>query len=215
MSAQPLAPVPSPAAGPLLHVGCGRERLDGWVNLDAQDLPGVDLVTDVTRGLPLADCRAVFAEHFLEHLTIEQALDFLAEAHRVLGPGGWLRLSTPNLEWILAAVYDRRFSAQGRMRAALEVNRGFYAWGHRFLWDRCLLEEALAACGFTEIRWCRYGESELPFFRGLERHAVYEDNEECRHVLIAEAKRGTPDRERLARLGQLVRSELAVHVAVG
>src|SRR5262245_20546884 len=128
---------------PRLHVGCGRSPLPGWVNLDLQPLPGVDVVADVTKGLDFRDCRAVFAEHFLEHLPVEGALDFLVEVHRALGPDGWLRLSTPNLEWLLATGYDRRFSPEGRMRAALAVNRGFYAWGHRFLWDRCLLTEAL------------------------------------------------------------------------
>jgi hypothetical protein len=153
-------------SGPLLHVGCGRERLDGWVNIDSQDLPGVDLVADVTQGLHFENCRAVFAEHFLEHLTIEQALDFLGEAHRALAPGGWLRLSTPNLEWILAAVYNPRFTPKGRMRSALEVNRGFYAWGHRFLWDRCLLDEALAACGFAEIGGAPTGSARCPSSMG-------------------------------------------------
>jgi predicted SAM-dependent methyltransferase len=118
-------PEPQDGPGPLLHVGCGRERLEGWVNIDSQDLPGVDLVADVTKGLQFTGCRAVFAEHFLEHLTIEQALDFLCEAHRALGDGGWLRLSTPNLEWILTALYRPGFTPRGRMRSALEVNRGF------------------------------------------------------------------------------------------
>jgi hypothetical protein len=203
-----------PSSRPLLHVGCGRERLPGWVNIDAQDLPGVDLVADVTRGLQFTDCGAVFAEHFLEHLPIEQALDFLVEAHRALAPDGWLRLSTPNLEWVLAAVYDRRFSREGRLRSALAVNRGFYAWGHRFLWDRCLLEEALAACGFSPLRWCSHGVSELPFFQGLERHERYPDTPDLPHVLIVEAARGAPDAERLTALRILVRQLFSMHLAI-
>ncbi|HZF08091.1 MAG TPA: hypothetical protein VFE33_04800, partial [Thermoanaerobaculia bacterium] len=199
---------------PLLHVGCGRSPLPGWVNIDLQPLPGVDVVADVTRGLEFTDCRAVFAEHFLEHLAVEQALDFLLEAHRALGPDGWLRLSTPNLEWVLAAVYDRRFSREGRMRSALAVNRGFYAWGHRFLWDRCLLEEALAAGGFSPLRWCTHGVSELPFFQGLERHEVYADTPDLPHVLIVEAAKGEPRPERLADLRILVRQVFSSHLSV-
>ena len=42
----------STAAPLLLHVGCGPERLDGWVNVDIQQLPSVDVVADVTQGLP-------------------------------------------------------------------------------------------------------------------------------------------------------------------
>jgi hypothetical protein len=205
-----------PRAGerPLLHVGCGLEAFPGWVNVDIQPFSSVDVVADVTQGLRFADCQAVFAEHFLEHLAIEDGIGFLVEAHRVLGEDGWLRLSTPNLEWVLATHYDRTQAPREKALAALGVNRAFYGWGHRFLWNQSLLAEALASCGFTEIRWCRYGESDLPFFRGLERHQIYEDTEECRHVLVAEAKKGTLDRQRLAELGRLVRAELSVHVAV-
>lgn len=198
----------------LLHVGCGRERLEGWVNIDFQDLPGVDLVADVTQGLPFRNCRAVFAEHFLEHLAIEQALDFLGEAQRALGEGGWLRLSTPNLEWILTALYHRGFTPRGRMRSALEVNRGFYAWGHRFLWDRCLLEEALLASGFSEIRWCAHGVSSVPFLHGLERHEIYDDTPDLPHVLIAEAAKGEPQPERLKALRILIQQMFSLHLAL-
>jgi predicted SAM-dependent methyltransferase len=199
---------------PLLHVGYGLEAFPGWGNVDLQPFSAVDVVADVTQGLSFADCRAVFAEHFLEHLTVEDGIGFLVEVHRVLGEEGWLRLSTPNLEWVLATHYDRGAEPREKARAALGVNRAFYGWGHRFLWNQSLLEQALASCGFTEIRWCRYGESELPFFRGLERHQIYEDTEECRHVLIVEARKGPLDQQRLAELGRLVRAELAVHVAV-
>ena len=108
------------ARGPRLHVGCGRERLDGWVNLDNQSLPGVDLVTDVTEGLDFADVEAVYAEHFLEHLTVDQALDFLLECHRVLRDGGLLRLTTPNLDWAWKSHYwleDTTRSSSGRWRS--------------------------------------------------------------------------------------------------
>ena len=215
----PETSVPAPAApldvaGRLLHVGCGRERLEGWIYIDFQDLPGVDLVADVTQGLHFENCRAVFAEHFLEHLKIEQALDFLGEAHRALGDGGWLRLSTPNLEWMLTALYNPGFTSKGRMRCALEVNRGFYAWGHRFLWDRCLLDEALTASGFSEIRGCTHGVSSVPFLHGLERHETYEDTPNLPHALIVEATKGEPQPERLKALRILIQQMFSLHLAL-
>src|SRR5436305_5607309 len=58
---------------PKLHVGAGRARLDGWVNVDLQPLPGVDVVADVTQGLRFTGVEALFAEHFLEHLPVAAA----------------------------------------------------------------------------------------------------------------------------------------------
>ncbi|HYU31733.1 MAG TPA: methyltransferase domain-containing protein [Thermoanaerobaculia bacterium] len=196
-----------------LHVGSGRARLEGWVNIDIQALPGVDVVADVTRGLRFKDAEAVFAEHFLEHLAIADAISFLLEVHRVLEPGGWFRLSTPNLDWVWLTHYRLQGEPEPRRQDALAINRAFHGWRHQFLWNREMLAEALAACGFEPVRWCRYGESELPVFQGLERHETYPDAPELPHVIIAEACKGAPQPERLARFRELVQRELLDHLA--
>lgn len=158
----------------------------------------MDLVADVTAGLPFDDAAALFAEHFLEHLPLDEAVAFLLEAHRVLGDGGRLRLSTPNLDWVLATQYAPRAPGGNSYAGALRLNRAFYGWSHRFLWNRPLLAEALDAVGFQDLRWCRHGESEWPTFRNLERHETYEDDAELPHVLIVEARKGPAQTERLA-----------------
>jgi SAM-dependent methyltransferase len=198
---------------PRLHIGAGRARLEGWVNMDIQALPGVDVVADVTKGLEFEDAEAVFAEHFLEHLAIDDALKFLLEAHRVLGKDGWLRLSTPNLDWVWSTHYELGADPDGKRNAALRLNRAFHGWRHRFLWNREMLGEALAACGYDPVRWCRYGESELPVFQGIERHDTYTDVPELPHVLIVEARKGAPQPARLARFRDLVHNEFLAHMA--
>src|SRR5688500_867712 len=155
--------------GPMrLHVGSGPARLDGWLNVDRQDLPEVDLVADVTAGLPVGDgeAEAVFAEHFLEHLALDDAVASLRETHRGRAPGGWLRLTPPNLDWVVATHYVHLEDPLGK---ALGLNLGFHGWSHRFLWNQALLGEAIAACGFEAIAWRRPGESGVPFLRELER----------------------------------------------
>lgn len=200
-------------AGPLrLHVGAGRARLEGWVNLDIQDLPGVDVVADVTQGLDFENAEAVYAEHFLEHLRVDQAVDFLVECHRCLAPGGRLRLSTPNLEWVLATHYHREAPPEARRRDAVITNRAFHGWRHRFLWNRDLLAAALEAAGFVDLSWCRFGESEHADFRGIERHDTYGDSDDLPHVLIVEAVRGEPRPQALAALRRLLDEELLQHL---
>lgn len=198
--------------GARLNVGCGRFPLAGWVNLDIQELPTVDRVVDVRAGLPFRDAAAVYAEHFLEHLTFGEALDFLAAAHAALAPGGKLRLSTPNLEWVWAT-HDPAWPEEAEARRRTFVaNRAFYGWQHRFLWTRPLLAEAMAASGFDEVAFHRYGESDDPALSGLEQHDVYPDSNEKPHVLIVEGSRATADPARHARLMAAARESFLDHL---
>lgn len=200
--------------GPVrLHVGSGRERLEGWINIDIQALPEVDVIADVTQGLQFTEAEAIYAEHFLEHLDIDDAVTFLVECHRALAPGAWLRLSTPNLDWVWATHYRLDADAAAKQAFALAINRAFHGWRHRFLWNREMLAEALGACGFVDVRWCRHGESELPVFQGIERHETYDDASDLPHVIIAEARRGESQPERLYQLLDRIGDEIMMHLA--
>lgn len=196
--------VPDP---PRLHVGCGRVRLEGWLNLDIQDLPGVDQVVDVSRGLHFEGVEAVYAEHFLEHLDLDHAITFLCDVQRCLEPGGVLRLSTPNLDWVWETHYSTHSDPELRRLQGLRLNRAFHGWRHRFLWNRPLLGDALVACGLRDLAWCRYGESEREAFRGLERHETYQDRPDLPHVLIVEAEKGEIDQRALAAFNGLLERE--------
>jgi predicted SAM-dependent methyltransferase len=196
-----------------LHIGAGARPLAGWVNVDRKRGPGIDVVADVTRGLRFDRVEAIFAEHFLEHLALRDAVAFLLEAHRVLAPGRFLRLSTPNLDWVWATHYDLQAPEAERRLAALRANRAFHGWGHRFLWNREMLASALEACGFVDLAWCRHGESPRELFRGLEQHETYEDAPELPHVIIVEAARGQARPAELAALRELIQRELLAHLA--
>ena len=65
-----------------LHVGSGTEAIAGWINIDNHALPGVDRVLDVRRGLPFRDVVSIYAEHFLEHLSLDDGLAFLVECRQ-------------------------------------------------------------------------------------------------------------------------------------
>lgn len=85
-----------------LNVGCGRLRIPGYVGVDFQRAPSVDLVFDVGRSpWPLADgCASeVIAWHVLEHLPGYALHTAIKEAHRVLAPGATLYVKVPYREW--------------------------------------------------------------------------------------------------------------------
>jgi predicted SAM-dependent methyltransferase len=179
----------SPARVDRLHIGCGTEAIAGWINVDNKALPGVDRVLDVTAGLPFENVAAIYAEHFIEHLSFDQGLAFLAECRRALSADGVLRLSTPNLDWVYATHYrlDGATPAEQSFIDCLVLNRAFHGWGHQFLYNRGTLSAVLRASGFASVRFHRYGESDVDALRGLERHRTWEDTPELPHVIIAEA----------------------------
>ena len=172
-----------------LHIGCGPQVLDGWTNVDNQPYPGIDCVLDVTLGLPFTDVEYIFAEHFIEHLSYDDALNFLRECRRVLAPDGVLRLTTPNLDWVMATHYQRETwtGDADAVAACFVVNRAFRGWGHQFLYNRQSLEAALQLAGFGVFESCAFGESSRAVFRGIERHETYPDTPTIPHLVVIEA----------------------------
>lgn len=176
-------------AGGRLHVGCGPQRIEGWINIDNRRYPAVDFVLDVRDGIPFRALSGIFAEHFLEHLPYWEAARFLADCRRALAPDGVLRLSTPNLDWICATQYHYPAwdSEAQPVSDCFRINQAFQGWGHRFLYNLPVLRAVLREAGFRRIVLCDYGESEHAALRGLERHEKAPDGPGLPHVIIVEA----------------------------
>jgi predicted SAM-dependent methyltransferase len=175
-----------------LNVGCGPNHIKtGWYNIDIQPFPGIDEARDAT--LPLDDLsplKYVYCEHFLEHLSLGGAIQFLRNSVRALVPGGRIRLSTPSLEWTIATHFDLRDTKEQNVVAAtMAINRAFRGWGHKFIWSKPMLREALSAAGFKDISFCSYNQSEDPDLAGLEEHGDYFFHRGWPSVWIAEGVR--------------------------
>jgi predicted SAM-dependent methyltransferase len=177
-----------------VHVGCGPHALlDGWWNTDLREFPGIDQAMDATAPWPWRDqLTHVYAEHFLEHLTIEQSFAFLTEAGNALAPGGRLRMSTPNLTWVMSSHYPTGpdVEVETRLKDTLVINRAFHGWGHKFLWSEELLTGALVSMGFDDVEAYTYGESRDPVLHGIERHGGFTVGNGHPSVIIVEAVRG-------------------------
>lgn len=82
-----------------LNLGCGRNPVPGWVNVDIAATPGVDVVADLdacrTHPLPFADnsVSQMRMEHVLEH--IRDTLALMQELHRIAEPGALLAIRSP------------------------------------------------------------------------------------------------------------------------
>ena len=79
-----------------LNLGCGWDQLPGWVNLDASDQlgPGVEVWDLDEHPWPFPDASAaeIRAVDVYEH--VDNPVGFIVECHRVLEPGGVLRIQT-------------------------------------------------------------------------------------------------------------------------
>ena len=84
-----------------LDIGCGANKQAGWVGMDWQELPGVDIIHDVEDypwPLPDESVLVAFASHLVEHISPARGgfLKFMNEVWRVLKPGGEFAIATPH-----------------------------------------------------------------------------------------------------------------------
>ncbi len=83
-----------------LNVGCGRNILPDWINLDCAALSGVDVVYDLERcatdPLPLEEesVDEFLLSHVIEHL--HHTLPLMQELHRVAKPGAKAVIRVPH-----------------------------------------------------------------------------------------------------------------------
>lgn len=119
----------------LSHAGAQRARADGLTVVEGEIWEA---------GFPQDVFHVVTCWHVIEHVGAPR--QFLGEIHRILRPGGWLVLATPNLE-------DRIFRAAYIL--ARRRRPRLYEPGerevHLYVFSESTLRRLLVASGFEEI----------------------------------------------------------------
>jgi predicted SAM-dependent methyltransferase len=162
-----------------LNVGPGANHLEGWVGLDLlPERPALGM--DASRPWPMigGTVAAINSEHLVEHLTLDGARTYFAQAHRVLRPGGVIRTSTPNLGGLCELLMEADPAAlavhrQHGYEAATHgdmVNNYFYSWDHRHIYDFDSLARLLTDAGFAEVEEAAFGRSRHAVLDGIDRH---------------------------------------------
>jgi SAM-dependent methyltransferase len=200
------------------NVGCGTCVAEGWVNLDnspsvllaerprlrgallalrvlnreqAAGFPPGVVRADAT-ALPFADgsVDAVHSAHMIEHLPRWKGHQFLVECHRVLRPGGIIRLSTPNLRTLIERYQMGEPWIEGQPTAADSFVHHYGAWAdindnrfrrfsrrqfsranHQWLYDAESLCLLLREAGFPDARERAYVDSDIPGIAAVEHRA--------------------------------------------
>ena len=160
-----------------LNIGCGTRKLDGWINIDIDGEP--DLCIDVREGLPFEDASVglIFNEHFIEHISQLQGIEFLRECRRTLIPGGTLRIATPDLDGIVEDYCSEdnwlgpdwiEFGYPWVQNRCEMLNLALREWGHSWLYNEEELRRIAELAGLIFVARVELGESPNPALRNLE-----------------------------------------------
>lgn len=122
---------------------------------------------------PVGSVDALYTSHMVEHLDRDEVLAFLREAHRVLAPGGVIRVGVPDIRYhvnqyladgdadaFVGRVYltrPRPKTWQQKLTSLVVGDRQ-----HQWMYDGASLSRLLAAAGFVDARVMPAGETTIP-----------------------------------------------------
>ena len=173
-----------------LHIGCGHNVLEGWLNTNFLPQNTNVFHLNVTERFPFRDNAFdyVFSEHMIEHVPYSDGSRMLAECFRVLNGNGKIRISTPNLSFLIDLYTEEKSQLQKdycqwiNSKEATDnvvdttpyyldtfvINNFVRDWGHEFIYDEKTLRLSLETAGFSNIRKCTIAKSEDENLRNLE-----------------------------------------------
>lgn len=136
---------------PRLNLGCGHVALNGYVNVDVRELPGVDVVAPVD-SLPFGPdgVAEIFSAHVLEHfpqVALERQL--LPYWFGLLAPGGTFRAVVPDVD----AMFDQYRAGEISFDNLREVVYGGQEYDgdfHHTAFTPASLAALLEAAGFVD-----------------------------------------------------------------
>lgn len=189
-----------------IHCGSGLNLHLGWLNTDFLKIENQLGITstrgklvvvnnnkyylqhDQTQPIPIESevFDYAFSEHFIEHITLNQAVEWLKEIRRLLKIGGVLRLSTPDLYLYVLGYLDntnnfyqqhhQNLSHMGMknipQRKAWMINQIFRFWGHQWIYDFNEIKTIAVAAGFDpeNVVKCSFQEGSIPDISKLDLH---------------------------------------------
>lgn len=114
-----------------LHIGCGREHFEGFVNIDKAPEVEPDLVVDIEKGFPFQDDSFdyIYSAHCLEHVRPDFWSFVLNELSRIAKEGCILELKLPfdNLGQRTNCDHYRTFSWNSFDQLCEQSSRNYYS----------------------------------------------------------------------------------------
>jgi len=178
---------------PKLHIGCGQNYVEGWLNADKFN-SNADIYLNAYARAPFKNntFQYLYSEHTLEHLKITKVKFFLEECFRILKPGGIFRITVPDLE-LLATKYIEKDAAffepylemyehhrlSGNLKYWMVRSYGSilntlgtkHFFHHRWFYDFDTLEPCCQEVGFRKVNKRSFRNSEVELLGDMDRES--------------------------------------------
>ena len=130
----------APDGRALLNLGCGARFHRDWVNVDSFAADPSVISHDLLQGIPFESetFDVVYHSHFIEHIGVREARSVMRECHRVLKPGGMIRVVAPDMEYN-AKLYLESLAEAARGGSAEAQER--YEWAALNLFEQMVRDE--------------------------------------------------------------------------
>lgn len=134
-----------------LHLGCGKRFIPGFVHIDAVEYPHIDHLATIDNLSFIGDDSVdlIYNCHVLEHFKRKDVPRVLKEWHRVIKPGGKLRVAVPDFSQI-CEVY-RKFQRLDLVVGPIFGRQDYLYNIHYNIFDESSLTASLQATGFSNI----------------------------------------------------------------
>jgi predicted SAM-dependent methyltransferase len=152
-----------------LHLGCGGEALEGWINIDNYDYEASDSSRsgakyDIKMDIKSLDAAPgsvdkILLVHVLEHFVRWEALDLLAQFHALLKPGGLLIMEHPDLDGCIKMYLENSATIDTPLGTLNKGFTQFYGnqWDrldyetHRYVWTKREMRQELKSLGYEIV----------------------------------------------------------------
>jgi len=157
-----MADIIKPTPGTKLNLGCSSRKFHGWINIDAREEVGPDVIDNVftLSNFEKSSVDVIYASHLLEHVKRKEVKNVLSRWFELLKPKGVLRLSVPDFEKIVK--YYLLTSDLEKLHGLLHAGQRNEYDIHYVTFDFKLLKRLLVEVGFVEenIRIYSFNETE-------------------------------------------------------
>ena len=136
-----------------VNLGAGEKPLDGYVNTDARELPGIDVVADVRRlPFPEGSLDELCSEHLVEHFRFHELRTVILPYWRsLLAPTGRLRVVCPDLSALVTSAAAGQDLTMEQLAVAIFGLQDYTGDDHLAMYTPESLTEMLLDVGFGDI----------------------------------------------------------------